>query len=230
MEAFETFEVHGVKVELHADYDAGNPYDSLDQASRIVGFEQLQREGFSEEPFPTWEDRDLPVLARWLTLFGGEAVAIPFTFTDFGSSGYQARLVDVGSDRAAGFVCVSRETAGKEWPESTTIDGETFTRMQMAERCARAEFETWAAWLEGDVCGYVVAAGTPEEDSCWGFYGPDADKYAREEATAAARYAAFERDKREQTHRMYLLGPAIDPAALTFKAWETAHPAEPVAA
>jgi hypothetical protein len=216
MEAYETFEHAGVTVELHADTDAGDPYDQMEQASELLTFEQLHRDGFGSA-FPVYEDgRELPVLARWLTLFGGYAVAIPFTFHDYGSGGYRASLVGLDSDRAAGFVVVAREKVAEEWPNETTIDDETFSALEMAERCARAEFETWAAWLEGDVHGYVVADGTPEHDSCWGFYGPG-DEHVREEAKAAALWAAYEKAKREAKLRTFLL----DPSPPVVPSWET---------
>lgn len=216
MHEVERFEHCGVDVRLYADDTAGNPYDDMDQASRIMGFDELHRAGFAEERFSVDEDRELKVLARWLTLFGGEAVAIPFTFSDYGSSGIRVSLTTVDNDRAAGFVVVSREKVAEEWPTETTIDGETLTALEMAERCARAEFETWAAWLEGDVYGYVVAKGTPEEESVWGFYGPGME-YVKEEARSQAMYAAFERAVREETRRMYLLDPDANPARLS---WE----------
>jgi len=179
MEPFESFEHWGVKVELFQDDDAGDPYEDMDQASELLCFEPMHRDGWGKQ-FPVDEDRPLRALHRWLLLFGGYAVAIPFTFQDYGSGGCRASLVGLDSDRAAGFLVVSQETVAREWEDHP----EHGTDVEQAEKCARGEFATWAAWLEGDVAGFVVDRGGPDEDSCWGFYGPDAEKYAGEEARA----------------------------------------------
>ncbi|HTK23735.1 MAG TPA: hypothetical protein VL264_05860 [Gaiella sp.] len=203
-----------MKVELFQDDDAGCPYENMEQASELLCFEPMHRDGWGKQ-FPVDEDRPLRALHRWLLLFGGYAVAIPFTFQDYGSGGCRASLVGLDSDRAAGFLVVSQETVAREWEDHP----EHGTDVERAEKCARAEFATWAAWLEGDVAGFVVDRGGPDEDSCWGFYGPDAEKYAGEEARAAAESAAFDRAKREATLRRFLLDPDIDPSSIRWPSW-----------
>jgi hypothetical protein len=72
-----------------------------------------------------------------------------------------------------------------------------------ARKCLRGEFETYRAWAEGDVWGYVIKDENGDElpdcgASCWGFYGikdarAESESYAkdylRREATAQTDYA-----------------------------------------
>lgn len=60
-----------------------------------------------------------------------------------------------------------------------------------ARRCAQGEIETWNAWCDGEVYGYIVTDTATGEtvDSCWGFYG---EKYAEEEAKSAVKYLEAE--------------------------------------
>src|SRR5574337_684291 len=145
MEAFETFEHWGVKVELFADDDAGDPFENFDQASRLVWRDSAAAREQYRDVETVNDERENAVTQRWLTLFDGEAVALPFQYRDWGSSGQRAWICDV--EDCDGFVCVSREKMLEEWPDGGTIDGEQLTSVGMAERCARDEFETWAAWL-----------------------------------------------------------------------------------
>jgi hypothetical protein len=211
MEAYETFEHAGVTVELHADYDAGNPYEEMEEASRLVWCDSVARREHFRDVETVDDERGSDVAARYLTLFGGEAVVIPFDWQDGGSNGQRAYLHADASD-CEGFVCVSREKVDEEWVPYCT---EPAAAQQLAEDCARAEFATWAAWLEGDVHAFVVAAGTPEHDSCWGFYGPG-NEYVREEAKAAAVEAAHSRLEREARLRTFLL----DPSPPVVPSWE----------
>lgn len=216
MHAIDTFEHWGIPVEIHQDYDAGDPYENFDQASRLVWCSSVsRREAFRDVETVDDESWDVAVVHRYLTLFGGESVAIPFRYHDYGSGGYDVYLQDAPNERTAGFLCVSRETLEKEWVPYVT---EPAAAPQKAEDCARAEFATWKAWLQGDVYGYVVADGTPEQESCWGFYGPG-DEYVRQEARSMAEHAAFEQEKRRLTERMYLLDPEANPAELSREAF-----------
>lgn len=222
MHEVETFEHWGVAVTIYADPDAGNPYREHDYASELIALSTEYRRGVVHD-YDLWDDiagdddYSAAVNGRWLTMCKGYAVALPFLVEDWGSSGLRGYLQAEPDERTTGFVCVSREKVASEWPETTTIDGETFTALEMAERCARGEFQTFVAYIEGDVYGYVVAGGEPEEDSCWGFYGPGTDD-VRQDARSMAEQAAYDRALRELTSRRWLLDPSAEPAALS---WES---------
>lgn len=173
------FEVDGFTIELYQDFLAGNPYKEWDQASEILS----DVKGFDlggDVPHPESWYRDTPsskVMARWLTLFGGYVVALPWQFQDYGSSGARVYLDTPDDDPASGWVVMTAKAA------------EEFSSLEEAERCARAEFDSFRSWIEGEVLGYVVKNPAGEVvDSCWGFYGDD--KYVREEATSVAQSEA----------------------------------------
>lgn len=192
LEPYETFEVAGCTVSLYPDYDAGNPYDEWDQTSDILSDPRI---GFGD-PTPklgAWnrEDPSSAVMCRWLTLFGGYALAIPAYIADYGSGGWRAFLSTPDDEPSPAYLVLSNEAYAREFGAygmPLTGDAE-----HTAEKTCRAEFETFAAWLEGDVSGYTIERDGELLDSCWGFYGPDSDKYAREEAIAAAEWENRER-------------------------------------
>ena len=172
------FEHEGVPVKLVYDTDAGNPYSERDCASMLLIGEKLSRDYSLGETLSLTQFNSCEHAARWLTLFGGYALAIPFRVDD-GSNGLRTYLVDTGSDMAAGFLVMTREKLAEE-----------FKSLEQAEACARSEFSEFKCYVEGDVYGYVVADGREDEDSCWGFYGFE---WAKEAATEAAGYTATER-------------------------------------
>lgn len=179
----DTFEIDGFTVELHQDYDAGNPFKEWDQASEILS--DVKGYDLGEDvPHPESWYKDTPssaVMARWLTLFGGYVIALPWSFQDYGSSGARVHLDTPDDDPASGWIVMTQETVDREFASS----------LEDAERCAKAEFDSFRSWIEGEVLGYVVKNPAGEVvDSCWGFYGDD--KYVREEASSVARSEAEE--------------------------------------
>jgi hypothetical protein len=223
MQPADTFTHAGIECAIYQDEDAGNPYTEWDQASRLLIGPSLARnyslgqdgKGSEVEQTPDAVDNasSVAVACRYLRLMEGYAVVLPFTFQDYGSGGSRAWILPEDTDSADGYVVVDAETVAREWNDHS----EHGTATERAENCARAEFGTFANWLEGDVYGFIVADGTPEEQSCWGFYGhdgmteqPGADD-AWTEARSVAEYAATERARREWWTRVYLLDPTPGP-------------------
>lgn len=195
----ERFEVAGVSVRIVYDEDARNPYDEFEPASRLLVRSRVRREfGFGAEyPFGS-NDNDIPsaVAVRWLTMLGGYAIALPFEFADYGSSGARAYISEPSAESASGgYVVIDRHKAESEFLPSDrlyafTKEDERREFYATAERCARAEFGEFAHYVAGETFGYVAGEGFEDEDSCYGFYG---ETYVREEATAAAEHIAAER-------------------------------------
>jgi hypothetical protein len=176
-EPFETFDHCGLTVEIHYDDSAGNPFETFDQAAEL---RDGTREGWGE-PIDLDAFTSTAHAARYLTLFGGCLVAIPYRLHDYGSGGYRACLTGTDDERVSGFVVVTPagiETTGAPDPEEA----------------ARQDFETFRQWIDGEVFGYVVRSRDGEVlDSCWGFYGdPDGDDGVKDEARRAAEHEAHE--------------------------------------
>ena len=179
----ETYTHKGIPVRIVWDEDARNPYTEWDNASELL-YDGDYDFGVSAPPHPESVYADTPssaIMARYLTLFGGYAVAIPWSLSDYGSGGLRVHLDTPDDDPAIGWLVMTPETVREEW------DGD----LEKAEACARAEFDSFRAYCEQEVFGYIVAEGTSDEDSCWGFYGDM--KYVTEEANAAAEWIAEER-------------------------------------
>ncbi len=194
MEPYETFEHDGMTVEIHGMDDAENPYKSFDQASEILSDVKDYDLG---EPVPhpeAWyrEDPSSAVMQRYLTMFGGYALAIPFDFRDYGSGGARVHLTEPDDDPASGFLVLSREAFDKEFSAFGMALRSDDPEEHTAERTCRGEFAAFRAYVEGEVFGYVVKDPAGEViDSCWGYYG-ELD-YVREEAKRVAEYEAKER-------------------------------------
>lgn len=91
----------------------------------------------------------------------------------------------------SGWVYCTREDAIREFGKKVL----TKKVREAAEKCLRAEVETFAQYLRGEVYGFVVERVTKDEDgditnteeldSCWGFYGLEC---AIEEGKAAGKH------------------------------------------
>lgn len=198
----ETFEHDGVPVEIHWDDDARNPYREWDNASTILSAVKDYDLG---EPMPSagerqaWyrDDPSSRVMQRWLTTFGGFVLAIPFTFQDYGSGGARTWLTTPDDDPADGFLVVSRET----------FEREGWDTVEEAERCARAEFESFAHYVSGEVFWYRVGGDAEDSETCGGFYGiEDVREMAKEMASDIAR-------ERKRLRSLPWMGEALRPVA-----------------
>lgn len=76
-----------------------------------------------------------------------------------------------------GFIYVSKERAREQYGFKRL----TKERVQKVYEYLDNEVKTYAAYLEGDVYGYVIE-GQDIDDSCWGYVGPDGEGWALLEA------------------------------------------------
>lgn len=188
MNTAEKYEHAGIPVRIVVDEWAENPYVANDQASEILYSGDYD---FKTEPVPklgAWyrEDPSSAVMCRWLTLFGGYVLAIPFYLADYGSGGLRAWLHEPNDEPASGYLVLSKEAYDREFTGMPLSGDAEFT----AEKTCRAEFETFCQYLEGDVYGFIVAEDSDDEDSCWSFYGLE---YCQEAANESAEWIAGER-------------------------------------
>ena len=182
------FEHEGISCKIIYDIHAEDPRESRDTLT-------VWHWATNEWRVPKWDEQiDLNVFhsetqsavdmaARYLTLFDGNAIAIPFNVVNYGGGSYRAYLMDDYDDNyCTGFVTVPRADLEKELALSPNWDVMEYVK---------AEFAEYAAWVEGEVYGWVAADGDDDEESCWGYYGDL--EYVKSEAKQAAEYIAKER-------------------------------------
>ncbi len=141
--------------EIKQDTDASNPRDEYDNLSTFYG----------------------PNGSRYLV--GGkhdhEVYDLEETIKAFRKAG--AVIVEFQADAGTRYAVVERDQLFDEYIKF----GQTMRQaLYHARQCAKREIETWKAWCDGEVYGYIVTDEDGETvDSCWGFYG---EAYARQEA------------------------------------------------
>lgn len=187
MTAFETFDVDGLTVEIHAD-DA--PCDPREHDNLVVMACEHRHydlgDGTLADAIGRTPDefKSLRHLERYLGIVVDAAVIAPLYLYD-----HSGISMSVGS-----FVGRAQHA---EW-DSGIVGVAWITRTQVAEqfngdvaaarKCLESEVETYDQYLTGDVWGYVVETPDGDQlDSLWGIYGLD---YCRTEAESAARSEA----------------------------------------
>lgn len=145
-----------------------------------------------------------PTLAEWLRSLDAIA-AMPLFVHEHGMITIRAgRLVMLDQDRVApedthsvnrfvgdtqgwdtsfvGFTIVTEKRI-----DELCGDGDKYRQPDWLDSALKAELEEYDRFLRGEVYSYLVAEGTPFEDSCSGFIGIE---YVKEEAERAAEAAA----------------------------------------
>lgn len=183
MEAFETFEVDGLTVELHQDVDPSSPAD-WDTLGTLVAFPELSRQyalgresdGHEDEAF---ERGGGALLARYLEVVHGQVI-VPFRFADYGSSGARLWPTVLEDERLSGFIATTPGRVAELC--GAPDDGETFYKpgdfdgapREWVEEQLRGELREWAHYVEGAVVGIVVKDEKGEVlESVWGCYPDD---------------------------------------------------------
>lgn len=131
--------------------------------------------------------------ARLMKAIEKDYIILPlFLYDHSGITMRVGAFCDPWDSGQVGYIYVAKDTVRKEYSSRAV----TASVRAKAISCLMSEVETYADYLEGNVCGYVVEDEQGEHlDSCWGFYGLD---YCREEAKASAEYQAVKlNDERE---------------------------------
>lgn len=222
-DVYESFEHEGVRVEIHYDHDAGehcNPRE-LDNITTLVcwhpdyilGDYQLRNpegRGAVGQIFETDRGRtdfsSMEAFQRYLTLMLKARCVSPLYLYD-----HSGISMSVGSPNPFNF-------DAQGW--DTSLVGFAYcTEERVTELCGpeeqyhtdafltdaiKADVAEYNLYLTGQVYGYVVAPGTEDQDSCWGFLG---DETVVEEAKAAAALVAVDVAERERIRRIYSFHP-----------------------
>ena len=179
-EPLETLEYEGYEIKIFHDDDAANPLTEFDFAPTLVLHDKAERH-FGWTTDDDWSERlnealdrlserhpmqrCLAIIERWLRVFHGIATVLPVSAYE-----HSGTMVYLGTEH--------------HWSDQSGWDsgwiGWLFaTPEQLAEwepgRVAAAltdSFCEFAAWVAGEMFGYVIEAPDGREiDSCWGYYG-----------------------------------------------------------
>lgn len=85
-----------------------------------------------------------------------------------------------------GFVYTTHERANQLCGEEEKYHTDEWLREQV-----KLEVSVYDSWLRGEVYGYIVADGSEDEESCWGFVGDI--EYVKQEANGLAEAIAKDR-------------------------------------
>lgn len=195
LEAVDTIDYHGYTIAIHYDEDAGNPLKEFDSEPTLVLHRKAERHlGWTNDT--DWAERlndaldelnkrhplsaCLGIIARWMRVFHSVPVVLPIGAIDHSGVevylGDQHHWMDPGGWDSGwiGWMFATREQLAK-WGTPPDRIKEAIT----------GSFEQFAAWVAGDVYGYIITGPDGEQlDSCWGFYGsetfeePDGDALA----------------------------------------------------
>lgn len=202
MEAFESFEHAGMTCELHQDWDPSSPAE-WDQLGTLVNFDrnapgESQPFGIVGSDTDAAERGGAALLVRYLRLTRG-IIAVPFRFSDYGSSGAHISAASRDEESPSGYIFTTPERCA-----------ELGVDLADAERQLHGELSEWDSYVSGEVCGYIVRDPAGEVvDSVWGFY-PDAEGDGLNELRAEARSAAqHEANERSRLARWYAFGNVV---------------------
>lgn len=177
MDAFETIDYHGYRIELHQDIDASSPAEwdqlgtvyALSSSAAYVGFESPG--DWHGRAIEAMDRGGARLLRRYLSLcYGVSAVALQVN--DYGSSGVQMNADD-GADDTGDYYNAYIATDAKRIGELCGDDPE-YQTAEWIDKALRGELNDWRAYFAGDVIGWVVLDPCGNEiGSCWGFYPGD---------------------------------------------------------
>lgn len=182
MDAIDTWEVGDVTVSLHQDTDVEDPRQDFDHFGTMATWHRRYRLG-DEQPGQEPDEylQELPkgsvILPLYLFDHSGLSIRTDSApFRAFDLAGWDWGQV--------GVIFATPDTIRKEYG-CKRISRQTRERVV---KLLQGEVEEYDQYLTGDVYGYTVEDSEGNVlDSCWGFFG---EKYAREEANAAAAHYA----------------------------------------
>lgn len=163
MDAIETREYKGLTIEIHVDETPPDPRE-WDNFGKLICFHRRYNLGDKHE-FPEPED-------VVLFLKHNKCVYLPVYMYDHSGIGLSTTRDrypfncpwDSGQ---LGVIYVTYEDIKKEFGISRIVS----SRIKKVEDMLRNEIETYSAYLEGRVYGYVIERDGEYIDSCLGYYG-----------------------------------------------------------
>lgn len=196
MDAIETIEYRGGKIEIFVDEDAVTPYKDWDCEPEIALHRQAERrfgwttdKDWSEllcDALDTLAERGtvkklygpggaLEIVMRWARAFHGVKAILPISAYDHSGVSVWLGSGTAPGDSAGwdsgwiGWLILTDKRAA-EWGVADKSDAEIEEELEQA-------FAPFAAWVEGEVYGYAITSPDGDEiEAVWGFYGMDSIK------------------------------------------------------
>lgn len=195
MEALEMYEHAGCTVVIYYDPEPTSPAEWDNLGTCYALRRDAEYRGF--EPHSETHGRAIEanerggarLLVRYLRMCHG-VYAIPFDVYEHGTTSLSAcRDLDSDDAEADAYIATTHEQVSRLCGEDAR-----YHAREWIEDALRGELDTWRAYFEGDVYGYVVYAGQYQEPedgidvygareryveslesvgSCWGFYPDD---------------------------------------------------------
>jgi len=209
VEPFETVEYKGYTIELHRDENPWNPREEQDNLGTMVyrsdryalgdvQFGEVPKEYPWPVPGPDthtadeWEEwaekQGLIYLRTYVYIHGVVAMS---------TRSFHGRAQHAEWDSGhAGWIFVSKARV-REWRGWKLI---TKKRQEQIRESLAAEVQEYNDFCQGNVCGFIIKGPDGDlddmDDSCWGFFGDDGQKYALEEAQATIDFWIRAEEKR----------------------------------
>ena len=165
-------QIKDITIKIERDGDAESPRE-WDNVGTMVCWHSRYNLG-DEQPSVSYQDYRIGIEARLdkyyfiLPLYLYDHSGITMNTGGFSCSWDSGQV---------GFIYVTKEKAREEYGFKRL----TKERIQKVFEFLDSEVKTYAAYLEGDVYGYVIE-GNDIDDSCWGYVGPDGEGWALLEA------------------------------------------------
>lgn len=210
----EQYEHEGVTVNIYYDTDTRDPRPDYDHLGTMVcwhpdyilgDFQFRGGRGAVETPYREgWKGdnsfRSMEQLHRYIGIARQGICILPLTLYDH--SGISIRVGsgpgpwDPGGwdSTMVGFIYTTHERV----TELCGDGEEEYHTEQWIREALVGEVKEYNSYLTGEVYGFVVDEGGPDEESCWGFIGDIG--YCKEEANSSAEYAAKARRSPERIY------------------------------
>ena len=210
----ENIEHKGLKIRIEQDQDAESSRENQDNFGTMVCFHsqynlgdvQGRKSYGSGEDFiralasDHADDIQDKTLEECQSIIDDHFVMLPLFLYDHSGITMSCHPFSCRWDSGqVGWIYVSNKDAMENWPRKSMgakvsyKDGKPAkTVRQRAIDLLEAEVKEYDQFLTGDVWGYIVEDGEPDQDSCCGFYGYD---YCVEQAKEAANHIVERRRK-----------------------------------
>lgn len=182
MKPIETIPYRGYEINIYQDEDPINPRIDFDNLGTMICFRNRYSLGddhnYDFNDYSGWEEMKQSIIKNEKI-----AVILPlFLYDHSGITISTGSFHDRWDSGQVGFIFISKEKCREEYNWKNITE----KRKDKIMRYLKDEVETYDQYLRGDVYGYRNT--TPDEDSCFGFYGDEGKEQMIAEAKGEIDY------------------------------------------